>query len=99
MSWSTLGIDERGYSDKTTQSFIGFFPAPNPKFLILVKIKAPNVNTAEYSAIPVFKDLAKYVIYATQLPPNEEIKKPPVAPIVPISATSTTASKIDGADH
>lgn len=75
MSWSTLGINERGYSDKTTQSFIGFFPTDDPQFLILVKLVAPDVNTAEYSAIPIFNDLAKYVIYVSQLPPGEEMKE------------------------
>ena len=73
MSWSTLGVDQRGYSDKTTQSFIGYFPAPNPKFLVLVKLKAPEANTAEYSAMPVFNELARHVIYVSQLPPNEEV--------------------------
>jgi len=71
MSWSTLGVDRRGYSDKTTQSFIGFFPADDPKFLILVKLVAPEANTAEYSSLPVFKELAQYVIYVSQLPPEE----------------------------
>ena len=33
-----------------------FFPGNDPKFLVLVKIKSPNVNTAEYSAIPVFNE-------------------------------------------
>lgn len=86
MSWSVLNVNQLGYSDKTTQSFIGFFPSGDPKFLILVKLKAPNVNTAEYSAIPVFKDLAKYVIYVSQLPPNEEVKD---INIMTLSATST----------
>ncbi len=88
MSWSVLGINRHGYSDKTTQSFIGFFPGDDPKFLILTKLKSPDVNTAEYSAIPVFNELAKYVIYATQLPPNEEIKTAPAAP------SSTTLSAV-----
>lgn len=80
MSWSTLGVNQRGYSEKTTQSFIGFFPASDPKFLILVKLVGPEAKTAEYSAVPVFKDLAKYVIYASQLPPDEDLPKlmPPV---------------------
>jgi len=81
MSWSALNIDQRGYSDKTTQSFIGYFPAPEPKFLILVKLKAPEANTAEYSAMPIFHELAQYVIYNFQLPPNEtsnEITSPEI---------------------
>ncbi len=81
MSWSTLEINQRGYSDKTTQSFIGYFPAPDPKFLILVKLKAPEANTAEYSAMPVFNDLAKHVIYVSQLPPNEVSPADIAAPV------------------
>ncbi|MFA6376495.1 MAG: penicillin-binding protein 2 [Candidatus Paceibacterota bacterium] len=95
MSWSTLGIDQRGYSDKTTQSFIGFFPSGDPKYLILTKMKAPEANTAEYSAIPIFTELAKYVVYVTQLPPNEEIKKKPLiaAPLIPAAtAAAVTAA-------
>jgi cell division protein FtsI (penicillin-binding protein 3) len=86
MSWSTLGENRRGYSDKTTQSFIGYFPAPDPEFLILVKIKAPEANTAEYSSMPVFNELAKYVIYISQLPPNEEtgIANPAALPAAPL---------------
>jgi len=98
MSWSTFGVNQRGYSDKTTQSFIGFFPSNDPKFLVLIKIKAPNVNTAEYSAIPVFKDLAKYVIYVSQLPPNEEIKTNKIAaPAAPATPVATAAASISAA--
>lgn len=96
MSWSTLNISQRGYSDKTTQSFIGFFPSGDPKFLILAKMKAPEANTAEYSAIPIFTELAKYVIYVTQLPPNEEIKKKTLiaTPTAPAAAASAPQSEV-----
>ena len=80
MSWSTLNVDRRGYSDKTTQSFIGFFPSENPKFLILVKLVSPEANTAEYSSLPVFKELAQYVIYVSQLPPEEKANETAAAP-------------------
>ncbi|MBI4359342.1 MAG: penicillin-binding protein 2 [Candidatus Nealsonbacteria bacterium] len=70
VSWGALGIDKPGYSDQTIQSFIGFAPAFNPKFLILVKLDNPQTKTAEYSAIPIFHDLAKYIIDAWQIPPD-----------------------------
>lgn len=70
ISFSALGISKSGYSDKTYQSFIGYAPAFNPKFLILVRLKDPQTRTAEYSAIPVFKDLAKYIIDYYQIPPD-----------------------------
>ncbi len=70
--WTTLGIDKRGYSDKTWQSFVGFAPAFNPQFLILVKLDNPKTNTAEYSAVPIFHDLAEYIIHQYQIPPDYE---------------------------
>ena len=70
--WSTLGISKKGYSEKTWQSFIGFGPAFNPKFLILVKLDNPKARTAEYSALPVFKELAKYIIGYYKIPPDYE---------------------------
>jgi len=68
--WSALGVDKKGYSDKTWQSFIGFFPAFDPKILMLVKLDNPETSTAEYSAAPVFKEMAKYIIDYYSIPPD-----------------------------
>ncbi|MDP2930180.1 MAG: penicillin-binding protein 2 [bacterium] len=70
VAWSALDINKSGYSDETVQSFIGFAPAFNPKFLILVKLDNPQVSTAEYSAMPIFRDLAEYIIDSWQIPPD-----------------------------
>ena len=70
VSYSSLGINEKGYSEKTWQSFIGFAPAFNPQFLILVKLNNPQTKTAEYSAAPLFQQLAKYIIDYYQIPPD-----------------------------
>jgi len=65
--------NEEGYHpNKTIQSFVGFGPALNPKFLILVKLNNPQTKTAEYSAVPVFQKLAKYIIDYWQIPPDYE---------------------------
>jgi len=72
VSWSALGVKQSGYSDKTIQTFIGFAPAFNPKFLIMVKLDNPKTRTAEYSAVPVFHDLAKYIIDYYHIPPDYE---------------------------
>jgi cell division protein FtsI (penicillin-binding protein 3)/stage V sporulation protein D (sporulation-specific penicillin-binding protein) len=52
----TAQVAENGQysSDKTIQSFIGFAPVFDPKFVILVKLDNPQSATAEYSATPVF---------------------------------------------
>jgi len=72
VSWSALGIDKKGYSDKTIQTFIGFAPAFKPRFVILVKLNNPKTKTAEYSALPIFQELTKYVIDLWQIPPDYE---------------------------
>jgi len=70
--WSSLGIEKRGYSEKTIQTFVGFAPAFDPKFLVLIKLDNPKTKTAEYSAVPMFGELAKYIINLWQIPPDYE---------------------------
>ena len=74
ISWSALGIKQAGYSDKTAQSFMGYAPAFNPQFLILVKLQNPQTKTAEYSALPIFHELAKYIIDYLAIPPDYEVE-------------------------
>ena len=72
VSFANLGIDKEGYSEKTIQTFVGFAPAFDPKFLILIKLDNPKTKTAEYSAVPIFHDLAEYIIHYWQIPPDYE---------------------------
>lgn len=95
MSWSVYGIEKRGYSDKTMQSFIGWLPAYDPKFLILVKIKAPETNTAEYSAMPIFHELARHIVYLYQVPPDTEIEQKGGNPPSPQSNSSAVQAALD----
>ncbi len=63
--------DKKGYYlDKTIQSFIGFGPALNPQFLILVKLDDPKVPKSSLSAAPIFKNLAQYIINYWKIPPD-----------------------------
>jgi len=70
--WSVLDIKKDGYSEETWQSFVGWFPAFNPKVLILIKLDKPKTKTAEYSAVPVFHKLAEYIINYQQIAPDYE---------------------------
>lgn len=74
MPWPSLGINRSGYSAKTWQSFIGFAPAFDPQFVILVKLDDPQAGTAEYSALPIFREMAKYIIDLWQIPPDHKIQ-------------------------
>jgi len=72
--FSSLGIDKPGYSEKTWQSFIGFAPAFNPKFLILIKLDNPKAASSSASTTLVAHDLIKYLINYYQIPPDYEEK-------------------------
>lgn len=74
VAFSSLGIEKSGYSEKTIQSFVGFAPAFNPRFLILVRLENPKTKTAEYSAVPIFHDLAKYIVDYWQIPPDYQVE-------------------------
>ena len=71
-STAQIASQKGGYQeDATIQSFIGYFPAFNPQFLIFVKLDNPRgVGSAGWSAAPVFHDLAKYIIDTYQIPPE-----------------------------
>lgn len=77
VAFSALGIDKRGYSEKTIQTFVGWVGGFNPDFLILVKLDNPKTKTAEYSAVPVFHDLVEYIIHYYQIPPDREQNETP----------------------
>ena len=70
IAFSALGIDKTGYSEETIQTFVGFAPAYNPQFVMLVKLNNPETRTAEYSALPIWHDLAKYIIDYYHIPPD-----------------------------
>ena len=64
-------VGGKGYqTDNTIQSFVGYGPALNPQFLILVKLDNPRVTKSSLSAVPVFKQLAQYIINYWQIPPD-----------------------------
>jgi len=66
--------NNKGYdADKTIQSFVGFGPALSPQFLILVKLDNPKVSKSSLSAVPVFKELAQYIINYWKIPPDYDI--------------------------
>lgn len=61
-----------GYdTEKTIQSFIGYFPALDPQFVVFVRMDNPKqANAASSSAAPIFGKLAKYILDLYQIPPD-----------------------------
>ena len=53
-------------------TFVGWAPAYNPKFIILLKMDKPRgINFASDSLSPVFGRLAKYLLNYYEIPPEE----------------------------
>ena len=64
-----------GYSEETIASFVGFAPADDPQFVVLVKLDRPDttiVRWASQSAAPVFKRVAFRLLDHLNIPPDAE---------------------------
>ena len=59
-----------GYLDETIHGFIGYGPALDPRFTILIKLDAPQAINSSESAAPIFQKLAQYIINYYQIPPE-----------------------------
>lgn len=60
------------WDDRHIGSFIGFAPAKDPKFLMLVRLDQPkNVKWAEESAAPTFGKMAKWLLNYMGVPKTE----------------------------
>lgn len=61
-----------GYdASKTIASFIGFAPADNPQFVMLVVLKEPGVSGwGSETAAPIFFDIAKDLLVYYNIPPT-----------------------------
>ena len=65
-----------GYTDKTIHTFVGYSPAFNPAFLMLIKIDNPKgIEFSEGSAAPVFKNVGEFILHYLQVPPDKPITK------------------------
>ena len=62
----------RGYEDgKIIASFMGYAPADNPKFVMLVKLDNPKkAQWAEGSAAPIWGDMAQFLVQYMNIKPN-----------------------------
>ena len=74
----TASIPVAGHYDptKTIASFIGFAPADNPKFAMLVIYDKPTASVwGSETAAPTFFDLAKYLLEYYNIPPRPNINQ------------------------
>src|SRR3989339_90756 len=66
----TAQIPENGkYSaERTNQTFAGFAPATDPKFVLVVKYEEPQRQWAEQTSLFVFRDLMKFALQYYAVP-------------------------------
>jgi cell division protein FtsI/penicillin-binding protein 2 len=64
-----------GYTeDDTIVTFVGYAPADDPRFVILVKLERPDPSIsrwAGYTAAPTFAQVARRLFYYFNIPPDE----------------------------
>jgi cell division protein FtsI/penicillin-binding protein 2 len=71
----TANVPENGkYTDKVISSFVGFMPANNPRFTMLVIMRNPKGDTlaqeGTFTAAPVWKNIAQQILVQWQLTPQ-----------------------------
>lgn len=60
-----------GYGTEVDHTFVGFAPAEDPKFVVLVKLAKPTkVKHAADSSTVVFRRLAEFLVHYYQIPPD-----------------------------
>ncbi len=71
----TAYIPVKGGYDKENviHSYVGIFPASDPKVVLLLKLERPNKPLAGQTVVPAFHDLAQFVINYYQIPPDRDL--------------------------
>ena len=61
-----------GYKDAYINTYIGFAPAHNPRFSVLIRIDEPEGNPlAGESVVPAFRDLAEFILLHYGIAPDK----------------------------
>lgn len=60
-----------GYTDQVINTYIGFAPAYDPQFIILIRLDKPaGAPLAGLTVVPAFRDLAQFIINYYGIPPD-----------------------------
>ncbi|MCR4328524.1 MAG: penicillin-binding protein 2 [Patescibacteria group bacterium] len=60
-----------GYTENVVNTYVGFGPASNPRFIILLKLnQPPDAPLAGYSVVPAFRNLAQFILNYYNIPPD-----------------------------
>lgn len=60
-----------GYTDQVINTYVGFAPASNPRFVVLIKIDEPvGAPLSGVSVVPAFKELTQFILNYLEVPPD-----------------------------
>ena len=60
-----------GYTDKLIDSYVGFGPTSNPRFVALIRLNTlPSSALAAESVVPAFRELSQYIVNYYNIPPD-----------------------------
>lgn len=63
--------EKGGYSTRTNQSFIGFGPLDDPRFVMMIKYEDPKASTSGGTATATFSQVAEFMLDYWHVPPEE----------------------------
>ena len=65
-----------GYTDKTIHTFVGYSPAYDPKFLMLIRLDNPKgVRFSETSTAPIFRSVGEFILRYFNVRPDKPINR------------------------
>ncbi len=65
-----------GYSEKTIHTFIGYSPAYDPAFVMLLRLDTPQgARFSESTTGPVFKNVGEYILHYLRVGPDKALVK------------------------
>ena len=60
-----------GYTDEVINTYVGFAPASDPQFTILIKIDKPEgAPVAGLTVVPAFREIAQFILNYYNIPPD-----------------------------
>ena len=60
-----------GYTEDVINTYVGFGPVKNPRFIILIKLdQPPDAPLAGFSVVPAFRNLAQFILNYYGIPPD-----------------------------
>ena len=64
-------FEQGGYTENVINTYVGFGPTNNPRFIALIKLDEPeNAPLAGVTVVPAFRDLAEFILNYYNVPPD-----------------------------